>query len=99
VLPAIDEAFGLVLLESLASGTPVVAARSGACPEVVGTDSVGRLFEPDDEEDLARAMREALDLATRDETVQSCRAHASRYDWAAIVERYEVVYASALGVS
>jgi phosphatidylinositol alpha-mannosyltransferase len=96
VLPAIHEAFGLVLLESLAAGTPVVAARSGAAPDIAGADGTGRLFEPDDEEDLARAMREALDLSTAPDSAERCREQARRYDWDRVVESYERVYASAV---
>lgn len=96
VLPSIDEAFGLVLLESLASGTPVVAARSGAAPDVAGGDGTGRLFEPDDEEDLARAMSEALDLSTAPGSAERCREHARRYDWDRVVESYERTYGSAV---
>jgi phosphatidylinositol alpha-mannosyltransferase len=96
VLPAIHEAFGLVLLESLAAGTPVVAARSGAAPEVAGGDGTGRLFEPDDDADLARAMREALELSNSPETTAHCRRRAAEYDWARIVERYEDVYETAV---
>jgi phosphatidylinositol alpha-mannosyltransferase len=95
VLPAIHEAFGLVLLESLAAGTPVVAARSGAAPDVAGGDGTGRLFEPDDEEDLARAMREALDLSTTPDSAERCREQARRYDWGRVVESYERAYAGA----
>jgi phosphatidylinositol alpha-mannosyltransferase len=97
VLPAIHEAFGLVLLESLAAGTPVVAARSGAGAEVAGGDGTGRLFEPDDEADLARAMRAALELSKAPESAERCREQARRYDWARVVESYERVYATAFG--
>jgi phosphatidyl-myo-inositol alpha-mannosyltransferase len=97
VLPAIHEAFGLVLLESMAAGTPVVAARSGAGPEVVSGDGTGRLFEPDDETDLVRAMREGLELSAESGTAERCREQARRYDWDQVVERYEAVYAAALG--
>jgi glycosyltransferase involved in cell wall biosynthesis len=96
VLPAIHEAFGLVLLESLAAGAPVVAARSGAAPDIAGADGTGRLFEPDDEEDLARAMREALDLSTAPDSAERCREQARRYDWDRVVESYERVYATAV---
>jgi glycosyltransferase involved in cell wall biosynthesis len=96
VLPSIHEAFGLVLLESLASGTPVVAARSGAAPDVAGGNGTGRLFEPDDEDDLARAMSEALDLATAPDSAERCREQARRYDWDRVVERYERVYEDAV---
>jgi phosphatidylinositol alpha-mannosyltransferase len=96
VLPSIHEAFGLVLLESLASGTPVVAARSGAAPDVAGGDGIGRLFEPDDEEDLARAMREAFELSSTPDVSERCRRQARGYDWDRVVERYERVYESAV---
>lgn len=99
VLPSVDEAFGLVLVESLAAGTPVVAARSGACPEIVTSEDVGRLFEPDDAADLARALDEAItrSRADRDATREACRARARDFDIARAVDAFEAVYARALG--
>jgi glycosyltransferase involved in cell wall biosynthesis len=96
VLPAVDEAFGLVLVESLAAGTPVVAARSGAASEIVDDQDVGRLFEPDDPHDLARAMREALELGSRAETAEACRRRAADYDWSRAIEPHEALYESVL---
>jgi len=84
VLPAVEEAFGLVLVEALAAGTPVVAARSGASPEIVDA-GVGGLFEPDDHTDLARALEETIERGIEPQT---CRAHALRWDWAEIGPRY-----------
>src|SRR5439155_8125690 len=60
LLPAINEALGVALVESLAAGTPVIAPRSGGPPELVTDDTIGRLYEPDDEEDLLRAIEETL---------------------------------------
>lgn len=97
VLPSVEEAFGLVLLESLAAGTPVVATRSGGLPEIVSRDDVGRLFALDDRDDLVRAMGEALDLGGDPATAAACREHAARWDWAGVVERYEAVYETVLG--
>lgn len=51
VLPSINEMFGIVLLEAMSYGLPIVASRGGACPEVVG--EAGLLFNPSDSEDLA----------------------------------------------
>jgi glycosyltransferase involved in cell wall biosynthesis len=51
-----EEQFGMVLAEALASRTPIVAARSGAIPEVVGDDAT--LFDPGDWFGLARALLE-----------------------------------------
>ena len=93
VLPAVHEAFGLVLVESLAAGTPVVAARSGACPEIVTDPEHGRLFDPDDPEDLARALLEALHLAREGAVGEAARrARAGDFDWARVTNRYEEVY-------
>ena len=97
VLAAVHEAFGLVLLESLAAGTPVVAARSGASGEIVTSPSVGRMFPPGDVESCARAMEEAIDLGSRPQTPAACRRRASEYDWSRIVERYERVHEEAVG--
>jgi phosphatidylinositol alpha-mannosyltransferase len=97
VLPSIDEAFGLVLVESLAAGTPVVGARSGACPELVTDDAIGRLYEPDDAESLAAAIEAGLELAGDPDTVDRCRAAAEPWDWQRVIERYETVYRAAAG--
>lgn len=87
VLPAVEEAFGLVLAESLAAGTPVVAARSGAGAEIV-TDEVGVLFEPDDRDSLVAALEQGLDL---EERRGACRAHARQWDWSNLGPRYEAL--------
>jgi glycosyltransferase involved in cell wall biosynthesis len=52
-LPSVQEGFGLVFLEAMAAGKAIVAARSGAAPEVVPH---GLLVEPDDEEALAEGI-------------------------------------------
>lgn len=53
-IPSLDEPFGLVALESMASGVPVIAARSGALPEVLGEAAL--YHEPEDPVDLARQI-------------------------------------------
>jgi phosphatidylinositol alpha-mannosyltransferase len=96
VLPAVDEAFGLVLVESLAAGTPVVAARSGGCPEIVDQPGIGKLFEPDDPMELCETMEAALELAEQPKTAARCRRRAEDYDWARLVGRFEAVYQAVL---
>jgi glycosyltransferase involved in cell wall biosynthesis len=92
VLPAVGEAQGLVLLESLAAGTPAVAARSGAGPETLDTDSVGALFEPDDEDSLVEALERGLALADDPATADACRARAAQFDWSRRVGPYEELF-------
>jgi glycosyltransferase involved in cell wall biosynthesis len=78
-LSSYNEAFGLVLAEALACGTPVVGTRDGGIVEIVEGDDVGFLFERDDEADLARALLKALELAEDPATRARCRESAARF--------------------
>lgn len=60
IWPAIKEAWGMVLLEAQAAGTPVVAGRSGGVPEVVADGETGVVVPMGDAEALAGAVRGLL---------------------------------------
>jgi glycosyltransferase involved in cell wall biosynthesis len=91
-LPSWGEAFGLVLVEALACGTPVVGSDLGAIPEVVDRDGVGQLFGGDDPAAVASALLEALDLAQDPGTREACRARAADFSTQAMGARYEALY-------
>ncbi|WP_336326815.1 glycosyltransferase [Halovenus sp. HT40] len=56
VLPSRREGFGLVLLEAMAAGTPIVATRTSAIPEVVVDNETGKLATVGDSEDLSEKI-------------------------------------------
>jgi glycosyltransferase involved in cell wall biosynthesis len=91
-LCSLREAFGLVLVESLACGTPVVASRDGALPEIVDRPEVGLLFDGDDEGDVATALLDALELAADDGTAAACRERAGEFSSATTAAAHEELY-------
>src|SRR4029077_21022781 len=60
VVPSEPDAFGLALLEALASGCPVVAARAGGVPDVVREDKDAMLYNPGDDAALVAAVKRML---------------------------------------
>lgn len=80
-LPSRHDSFGMVLVESLACGTPLVTTTEGAPQELVDPGVNGELTEPGDERALADALVRALVLARKPETVEACRRSAERFDW------------------
>lgn len=95
VLPSIRETFGMVLVESLAAGTPVVATRDGGIPEIVDDPRVGVMFDGEGEEAieaLCNAMLQCLELSQDPNTSSNCCQHSRRYDWSVIGPKLEDIY-------
>jgi glycogen synthase len=98
VCPSIYEPFGLINLEAMACGTPVVATRVGGIPEVVVDGETGWLVPAGDEAALARALRGALAdpaLARRMGEAGRRRVEA-HFSWDRIAERTLAVYRDAI---
>jgi len=80
VYPSLDEGFGHPPLEAMRAGVPVVAARAGALPEVLGDAAM--LAEPSSVPALAAALHDAVsDDATRARLVAAGRERGARYTW------------------
>jgi phosphatidylinositol alpha-mannosyltransferase len=91
-LPSIGEAFGLVLAEALACGTPCVGSDDGGIPEILDRPEIGRLFAGDAPRGLALALLEALELAEDPATAAACRARAEDFSTDRCTERYLELY-------
>jgi glycosyltransferase involved in cell wall biosynthesis len=93
VMPSLNDAAPLAILEAMASGLPVVASAVGGIPEALPGGGA-LLVPPGDEEALAGAILQLLaDPARAAGMGQENRAAAARYDWDVIAERYRCLYA------
>jgi glycosyltransferase involved in cell wall biosynthesis len=91
-LPSVDEAFGLVLAEAMACGTPAVGYDHGATPEVIDRPGVGLLFDRLDPADLARTLLAAMELSEQPGTAAACRARAQELSIDRCAESYLDLY-------
>ena len=98
-IPSLYEGFSLPAVEAMASGTPVVASRAGALPEVLGPDdNCARLVRPGDPDDLIRVLGHLL--ASPDELHRLGAAGRRRalevYSWESVAAQTVQVYQRAI---
>ena len=97
VFPSITETLGMAMIEALASGLPVIAARTGAIHEVVFEGVNGLLYEPGSDEELVAAVRCLHgDDAMRRSFGLRARAAAEERDWKASTATLRSYYEEAL---
>ena len=87
----LPEYHGLVLLEALACGTPVVCTSVGLMPELVD-DSCGRVVAPNDARALGGAIREILADEVWLSLAQGARERACQWSWDHVAERCAAFY-------
>ncbi|MGC9505369.1 glycosyltransferase [Baaleninema sp.] len=93
IFPSRTETLGLVLLEAMAAGCPVVAAGTGGITDIVTDGSNGYLFDPADEEGAIRATQRLLDNTEERETLRSnARQEAERWGWQAATRNLQQYY-------
>ncbi|MFQ6539478.1 MULTISPECIES: glycosyltransferase family 4 protein [Aphanothece] len=102
VFPSSTETLGLVLLEAMAAGCPVVGANRGGIPDIV-TDGVnGCLYDPDGADGGAGSLTAAVarllgNPAERAALRQAARSEAERWGWGAATQQLRGFYTDLLG--
>ena len=85
ITPSESETLGFVVLESMASGVPVVAARAGGIPDIVSQDGVtGYLFEPGNVDDAVGKLKKLIKSPElRSRMASAARVDVEKFDWRA----------------
>jgi glycosyltransferase involved in cell wall biosynthesis len=92
VIPSMYEGFSLPAVEHMASGTPLIASRAGALPEVTGDAAL--LVPPGDPEELSAALRGLLDdePGRRLLAARGLARVQERFAWPAVAAATEALY-------
>jgi glycosyltransferase involved in cell wall biosynthesis len=93
MFPSQTETLGLVLLEAMAAGCPVVACRAGGVPDAVEDGVTGFLFEPSDVNGLVNAVARALSSKTDLDRVRAnARREMEQCSWENATDRLRGLY-------
>lgn len=99
VLPSMAESFGMVFVEAMSCGLPVIGARVGGVPDIIKEDN-GILVEPGSVQDVIDAiqtlstdsqLRQSMGKANRDKAV-------AQYAWRSVADSYELIYRECSGI-
>ncbi len=93
VLPSISETFGIVLLEAMQTGIPVIASNIGGIKDIVTDKKNGLLFQPKSGKEIAEAVIEIFDnpvLAAK--LKRSAFERVEEFDWRKVIKKLEDVY-------
>lgn len=93
--PAANETFGNVILEAMASGLPVVAARAGGPRDTVADGQTGLLFDPHDRTAMVAAVKQLVQNPAQARWLGLAgRARAESQTWDSVLDRLMTDYVS-----
>lgn len=99
VLPSMAESFGMVFVEAMSCGLPVIGARVGGVPDIIKPEN-GILVQPGSADDVMNAITTlAGDSQLREEMGAANRYKAvAQYSWRSVADSYEVIYRECTGL-
>ena len=93
VLPSITETFGIVLVEAMAAGLPVVTTDAPGCRDIIRNGRDGLMVPPGDPAALADTVARVLaDPGLAADLARKSRQRAEEFSWDDVVSRYEALY-------
>jgi len=97
VFPSLTETLGLVVLEAMAAGCPVIAANAGGIPDIVTDGENGFLFDPANNNGAIEATQRLLaNQLEREKLRRRARQEAERWGWAAATRQLQDYYRQVL---
>lgn len=91
--PSIDEGLGLVVIEAMASGVPVIASSIGGIPEIIENGKTGILIPPEDSDAMAKAVEFIINnKEERNKIVENARKALVRFDSSEMIRQIDEVY-------
>ena len=90
VLPSLRESFGVVQVEAMACGKPIVATVNGGSEEILTSDELGTLVEAGNVKQLASSIKQAIEQSWNNEAIAK---YAHQFTWSHIVEQITGIYA------
>lgn len=90
VMPSLTETFGVVYLEALSQGLPVVHSRKQGVDGFFSRSRVSEAVNPRDIDDIARGIEQLHER--REKLGNSCVAEAGQFSWKRIAEQYDEIY-------
>ena len=97
VMPSREDAFGIVFLEAMALGKPVIGGNTGGIPEVIKNGRNGILVKPDPDQIAEAILCLYQNRALRQEISDNNLRDISEFDWRGIVKLYTDLYRTVLG--
>lgn len=93
VLPSIAETFGIVILEAMKNGLPIVATRVGGVPDIITHRKNGFLVAPGDAKAISKGIEEVLgNPIMRTKLHREAMDRVKRYDWRKVIKALEESY-------